>query len=93
LPSETEIEYINQIGEKGEVDGAMGYLTEHACIHCKLEQLLKTAELNRKLTPSDLLFKYGKIYHVALGDRSMITGVPKKVRDLDESLGLNIFPI
>jgi len=24
------------------------------CIHCKLEQLLKKAELNRKLTPIDL---------------------------------------
>jgi transposase len=29
-------------------------------IHCKLEQLLKKAELNRKLTPIDLLFKYGR---------------------------------
>ena len=61
-------------------------------IHCKLEQLLKKAELNRKLTPIDLLFKYGKVYHVDLGDRNMITEVPKKVRDLEEKLGLNIFP-
>ena len=36
-------------------------------IHCKLEQLLKKAELNRKLTPIDLLFKYGKVYHVDPG--------------------------
>lgn len=61
-------------------------------IHCKLEQLLKKAELNRKLTPIDLLFKYGKVYHVDLRDRNMITEVPKKVRDLVEKLGLNIFP-
>ena len=61
-------------------------------IHCKLEQLLKKAELNRKLTPIDLLFKYGKVYHVDLRDRNMITEVPKKVRDLEERLGLNIFP-
>ncbi len=61
-------------------------------IHCKLEQLLKKAELNRKLTPIDLLFNYGKVYHVDLGDRNMITEVPKKVRDLEERLGLNIFP-
>ena len=61
-------------------------------IHCKLEQILKKGELNRKMTPVDLLFKYGKVYHVDLGDRGMVTEVPKKVRDLDERLGLDIFP-
>ena len=61
-------------------------------IHCKLEQLLKRAELNHKFTPIDLLFKYSKVYHVNLKDHSMITEVPKKVRDLEEKLGLNIFP-
>ncbi|MCK4398443.1 MAG: transposase [Methanophagales archaeon] len=61
-------------------------------IHCKLEQLLKKAELNHKFTPIDLLFKYSKVYHVNLKDHSMITEVPKKVRDLEEKLGLNIFP-
>ncbi len=61
-------------------------------IHCKLEQHLKNAKLNHKFTPIDLLFKYSKIYHVNLKDHSMITEVPKKVRDLEEKLGLNIFP-
>ncbi len=61
-------------------------------LHCKLEQILKKGELNRKMTPIDLLFKYGKVYHVDLGDRSMVTEVPKKVRDLEGRLGLNIFP-
>ena len=61
-------------------------------IHCKLEQLLRNAELNRKMTPIDLLFKYGKVYHVDLEGRGMITEVPKKVFDLDGRLGLGIFP-
>ena len=61
-------------------------------IHCKLEQILKKGELNRKMTPVDLLFKYGKVYHVDLGDRSMVTEVPRKVRNLEERLGLDIFP-
>ena len=52
-------------------------------VHCKLEQLLKEAELNRKLTPVDLLFKYGKVYHVNLKDHSMITEVTKKVKNLE----------
>jgi Transposase len=61
-------------------------------IHCKLEQLLKKAELNHKLTPIDLLFKYSKVYHLEMRGRGMITEVPKKVRDLDEALGLYMFP-
>ncbi len=61
-------------------------------IHCKLEQILKKGELNRNMTPVDLLFKYGKVYHVDLGDRSMVTEVPKRVRDVEEILGLDIFP-
>ena len=61
-------------------------------IHCKLEHILKKGELNRTMTPIDLLFKYCKVYHVDLGDRSMVTEVPRKVRNLEERLGLNIFP-
>ncbi len=61
-------------------------------IHCKLEQLLKKAKLNHKFTPIDLLFKYGKVYHLEMSGRGMITEVPKKVMDLDEALGLHMFP-
>jgi len=61
-------------------------------IHCKLEQLLKKAKLNHKFTSIDLLFKYSKVYHLEMRGRGMITEVPKKVRDLDEALGLNMFP-
>ncbi len=61
-------------------------------IHCKLEQLLKKAELNHKFTPIDLLFKYSKVYHLEMRGRGMITEVPKKMRDLDEALGLYMFP-
>ncbi len=61
-------------------------------IHCKLEQLLKKAELNHKFTPIDLLFEYSKVYHLEMRGRDTITEVPKKVRDLDEALGLYMFP-
>lgn len=61
-------------------------------IHCKLEQLLKIAKLDHKFTPIDLLFKYSKVYHLELGGNNLITEVPKKVKDLDLALGLNIFP-
>ncbi len=61
-------------------------------IHCKLEQLLKKAKLNHKITPIDLLFKYSKVYHLEMRERGMIAEVPKKVLDLDETLGLYMFP-
>jgi transposase len=61
-------------------------------IYCKLEQLLKKAKLNHKFTPIDLLYKYGKVYHFEMSGRGMITEVPKKVMDLDEALGLHMFP-
>jgi len=61
-------------------------------IHCKLELLLKNAKLNHKSTPIDLLSKYSKVYHFELAGRGMISEVPKKVMDLDETLGLHMFP-
>ena len=61
-------------------------------IHCKLEQLLKKAKLNHKITPIDLLYNYSKVYHFEMDGRGMITEVPKKVMDLDEALGLYMFP-
>ena len=62
-------------------------------IYCKLESILKNAGLNQKISPMDLLLKYSKVYHIDFGDSSIITEVPKKIRDLDQDLGLDIFPI
>ena len=44
------------------------------------------------MTPVDLVFKYGKVYHVDSGARGVVTEAPKNVRDPDEGLGLDIFP-
>ena len=43
-------------------------------------------------SPGDLLLQYSKVYHVRIGDRTLISEVPKKVRDLDSKLGLSLFP-
>jgi len=61
-------------------------------IHCTIENLLKSAGLNRKMTPIDLLHKYSRVYHVDLKEKSLISEVPKKIRVIDEKLGLGIFP-
>ena len=60
--------------------------------YCKLEEMMKKAELNRKMSPGDLLLQYSKVYHVRIGDRTLISEVPKKVRDLDSKLGFGLFP-
>jgi transposase len=60
--------------------------------YCKLECLLKKAGLNRKVSPTDLLLQYSKVYNIEFAEESVISEVPKKVRDLDRALGLNIFP-
>jgi len=61
-------------------------------IHCTIENILKRAGLNHKLTPIDLLHKYSRVYHIDLKEENIITEVPKNVRSLDEKPGLNIFP-
>ena len=60
--------------------------------YCKLEEMLKKAKLNRKISPTDLLLQYSKVYQVRIGERTLISEVPKKVRDLEGKLGLSIFP-
>jgi hypothetical protein len=32
------------------------------------------------------------VYHVRISDRTLISEVPKKVRDLNSKLGLDLFP-
>ena len=55
-------------------------------IHCTIENLLKKAGLNRKITPLDLLHKSGGVYHIDLKDGGLVTVVPKKTGVLDENL-------
>jgi hypothetical protein len=60
--------------------------------YCKIELLLKKAKLNKDITPIDLLFEFSKIYSIDFGENSAVMEIPKKVRDLDARLGLNLFP-
>jgi len=60
--------------------------------YCKLESMLKNAELNRKMSPMDLLLQYSKVFHLEIGDHGLISEVPKKVRDLEKKLGTHVFP-
>lgn len=61
--------------------------------YCKLELLLKKANLNKKMTPIDLLFEFSKVYHIDFGGNSRVMEVPKKIREIEMRLGLEIFPM
>ncbi len=61
-------------------------------IYCRIEGMLKRAQLSSKLSPIDLLLQYSKVYSICLGTTSILSEVPKKVMDLDIALGLNVFP-
>jgi hypothetical protein len=61
--------------------------------YCKLENMLKKAKINRKMSPMDLMLQYSKVYHIEIGDRTIISEVPKKIMDLEKMLGTNVFPI
>lgn len=60
--------------------------------YCKLQQMLRNSGLLNKVSPMDLLEDFSKVYMVRIGEKEIISEVPKKVRELDEKLGLNLFP-
>jgi len=60
--------------------------------YCKLQQMLRNAGLLNKVSPMDLLEEFSKVYMVRIGEKEIMSEVPKKVRELDEKLGLNLFP-
>ena len=60
--------------------------------YCKLLKAIKKAEINDKFSPTDILLKFRKVKNINFGEKSIITEVPKKVRELDKTLKFNIFP-
>lgn len=60
--------------------------------YCKLQLMLKNAGILNRFSPMDLLEEFSKVYMVKIGEREVMSEVPKKVRELDEKLGLKLFP-
>jgi transposase len=61
--------------------------------YCILENVLRKADLIEKYSPLDLLEYYCKVYKLDYDGQEILSEVPKKVRDLDKVLDLNLFPI
>jgi len=59
--------------------------------YCKIENMLSERSLLDKISPMDVLERFSTVY-IIVKDRKIITEVSKKVKELDEKLGKNIFP-
>jgi len=57
-----------------------------------LQCMLREKGMLNKVSTMDLMDEYAKVYKVEYGDKELISEVPKKVKELDEKLELNLFP-
>jgi len=60
--------------------------------YCKIENMLRERSLLDKISPMDVLERFSTVYIIEDENRKIITEVSRKVRELDEKLGTNIFP-
>jgi hypothetical protein len=40
----------------------------------------------------DLIFEFSKVYYINFGESGKVMEIPKKIRDIETKLGLNLFP-
>ena len=60
--------------------------------YCRIEAMLKSARLLSRISPMDLLEELSKVYIVGDGKVDVISEVPRKVAELEEKLGCDVFP-
>ena len=60
--------------------------------YCTLQNMLRTAGIIDKVSPFDLLEEFSSVYGIAYEEKAILTEKPKKVKELDEKLGTNLFP-
>ena len=60
--------------------------------YCTIQNMLRAASMLSKVSPNDLLEEFSSVYAITDGERTIITEVPKKTRELDIKLGTNLFP-
>ena len=60
----------------------------------RILNLLKDKKINKRRSVKDALLRLSKIYLTDVGDRTIMAEIPKKVRELAETLGMKpeLFP-
>ena len=54
--------------------------------------VIKKAKLTAEYSPKDVLLLFSKVMRISYEEFDQITEVPKKVRELEKKLNLNILP-
>ncbi len=57
-------------------------------VYYRILKLLKKKQINRKISVKDALLQLSKIYMIDVGDRTMMAEIPKKARELAETIDL-----
>ncbi len=80
------------LGDRSAVCGHLfvGFLCLY--LYCKLLDRIKRTGLTAEYSPKDALLNFSKVVRVSYNGFDQITEVPKKVRDLEKKLGVELFP-
>ncbi|WP_460373636.1 hypothetical protein [Methanocalculus sp. MC3] len=80
------------LGDRSVVCGHLfvGFLCLY--LYCKLQAVIKRAELTSEYSPKDLLLIFSKVMRISYDGFDQITEVPKKVREIEMKLKLDLFP-
>jgi len=83
---------ILYLGDRSAVCGHLfvGFLCLY--LYCKILALIKRADLTSEYSPKDVLLIFSKVMRIYYEDFEQITEVPKKVRELEGKLNVNLFP-
>jgi transposase len=80
------------LGDRSAVCGHLfvGFLCLY--LYCKLLIVIKKAGLTAEYSPKDVLLIFSKVMRISYEGFDQITEVPKKVRELEKKLKLDLFP-
>lgn len=83
---------ILYLGDRSAVCGHLfvGFLCLY--LYCKIMALIRRAELTAEYSPKDVLLLFSKVMKISYDGFEQITEVPKKVRELEGKLNVDIFP-
>jgi len=83
---------ILYLGDRSAIFGHLfiGFLCLY--LYCRLMILIKRAGLTAEYSPKDVILAFSKVMRITYDGFDQVTEVPKKVRELEKKLKLNLFP-
>ncbi len=80
------------LGDRSAIFGHLfiGFLCLY--LYCRLMILIKREGLTVQYSPKDVLLAFSKVMRITYDGFDQVTEVPKKVRELEKKLKLNLFP-